>query len=217
MSEAHNAPQYDEVRFGSLKDLVFHVVELSKRKYEQRTRDIVAKQLADPIGHMRDVIRPMIEASLRGKTSCPFTAFFVSSSGMFVPVVVGDMPNSAYLKDALAGALILAGSMSNTDLIYLVMEAWTATSTPEALKADPNFLPSEQPDRREVVVMTCETQTVRKLTMFDIIRDTEGNIAALVPDKDDELRENCTGRFSNLLRDIDLPEYSPEDTARTNN
>ena len=87
--------------------------------------------------------------------------------------------------------------------IGMICEAWVVKQNKKDGPLDLSIRVSEQPSREEVVLVQLETYKNAYITMYDIVRTTDGGIEltldeTLSGDKVD--KENTDGVFSNLLK-----------------
>lgn len=88
--------------------------------------------------------------------------------------------------------------------VAMLTEAWVVKQSKEEGPIDLSIRPSEQPTREEVVLVQIETYKNAYITMYDIIRTTNGEIELHLDNKisDGALnKENTDGLFSNLLKE----------------
>ena len=117
------------------------------------------------------------------------------------PTIVNSVEDKEHLSNVLIPSAI---QQTGASVLALISEAWMSEPKKEkdALKAslleNGMIKPSEDPDRKEVIILTIETIASSKMIMWSIIREENEEPrlelnASL--DKDVELR----GRYSNLL------------------
>lgn len=88
--------------------------------------------------------------------------------------------------------------------IAMICEAWVVKQNKNDGPLDLSIRPSEQPSREEVVLVQLETHRNAYITMYDIIRTTNGAIELEIDEKfsNSKIDKSDTGgQFSNLLKD----------------
>jgi len=88
--------------------------------------------------------------------------------------------------------------------VAMLTEAWVVKQSKDEGPVDLSIPPSEQPTREEVVLIQIETYKNAYITMYDIIRTTNGDIELKLDDKISEGaldKKNTDGLFSNLLKE----------------
>ena len=88
--------------------------------------------------------------------------------------------------------------------IGMICEAWVVKQSKKDGPLDLSIRVSEQPSREEVVLVQLETHRNAYITMYDIIRTTNGAIELEIDEKfsNSKIDKSDTGgQFSNLLKD----------------
>ena len=88
--------------------------------------------------------------------------------------------------------------------IAMICEAWVVKQSKKDGPLDLSIRVSEQPSREEVVLVQLETHRNAYITMYDIIRTTNGAIELEIDEKLSNAKidkSDTGGQFSNLLKD----------------
>lgn len=107
-------------------------------------------------------------------------------------------------KEVFANAVKESIKVVKPIALGLICEAWVVKQKKDDGPIDLSIRPSEQPSREEVILVQIETHRNAFVTMYDIIRTTNGNIELEMDEtlSNSKLDKSDTqGMFSNLLKD----------------
>jgi hypothetical protein len=76
-------------------------------------------------------------------------------------------------KDSISAIIKEICSTMNVIYLSFVSEGWSVESDSNNMT---NIVPSESKDRKEIIMVTHETQHTSEIHMFDVIRDDENNL-----------------------------------------
>ena len=116
-------------------------------------------------------------------------------------VPVDHFFQTTFHKDVLSG--VIENVCKELDVISysVVSESWMASLNKEEFDADPGkvILPSEHPNRREIILMLFETRFNTETYYYEVIRDEN---SAVISDLKNLPGSDLKGRFSKLLMDM---------------
>jgi hypothetical protein len=161
-------------------------------------------ELKEAVSNFRNSCKDMGEFLMREGKNVPitFTVLNQTPDNKFVMGVIPSVhdiydPND---KSAFVGFIKMIIATMRPVAIGFVTEAWLVKRDKDR-ELDKNMRVSEQPDKKEVVIVQVETFTGSSIAIYDIIRNGEDVRLKIDTDEEDIDKKNTEGIFTNLLKE----------------
>jgi hypothetical protein len=141
------------------------------------------------------------ESVLIGKDGASILPTFVIESASGAIAIIATPWTSERDKEMVVYALRATMRKAGVVRYSFVSEAWMATAPPGAefnARLADHEMPSQRPDRVEVVIISASDKTEVKSAMLRIVRGEAGTVVRL--DRDLAETKQIKGRFADLLK-----------------
>jgi len=161
-------------------------------------------ELKEAVSNFRNSCKDMGQFLMREGKNVPIT-FSVLNQTPDNKFVMGVIPSVHELydpndKSAFLGFIKMIIATMRPVAIGFVTEAWLVKRDKDKY-LDKGMRVSEQPDKKEVVIVQVETFTGSSMTIYDIIRDGEDITLKIDTDQEDIDKKDTEGIFTNLLKE----------------
>lgn len=165
----------------------------------------------DPLDRLIDLAIQQAERVLIGKPNAALLPSFVIEGASGAIAILATPWSSDRDKEITAQALRATMRESGVVRYSSLSEAWMAMAPPDitpeqarTMRLRDDQMPSQRPDRIEVVIIAACDRTTSKSALLRIVRGEAGTVVRL--DRDQAGDKILSGRFANLLQPDDDPD-----------